>query len=263
MATGAPPILTRIVESRRRSVERFRASGGVERLRHTVAHAPPPRDFGGALQGRGIALIAECKQRSPSGGVLQSPYDPAGLARRYVAAGAAALSVLTEPEFFGGELEHLQAVRGAVDVPVLCKDFIVDASQVMSARAMGADCILLIVGLLDDPSLVGLQATAQAFGMQALVEVHTEDETRRAVGLGAGLIGINNRDLTRMTTDPATTARLRALIPKDRTVVSESGIQSRHDVDALRALGVDAVLVGEALLKAPNLEAKVRELLDS
>jgi indole-3-glycerol phosphate synthase len=261
MATGAPPILTRIVESRRVSVERFKAAGGVDRLRHEVTQAPAPRDFRAAIRGRGVALIAECKERSPSGGLLQAPYDPVRLAQRYVAAGAAALSVLTEPEFFGGAPEHLRAIRQAVPVPLLCKDFIVDATQVMGARAMGADCILLIVAILDDPALVGLQATAQAFGMQALVEVHTEEETRRAVALGATLIGINNRDLTQMRTDQFTTARLRRLIPQDRTVVSESGIQSRADVDALATLGVQAVLVGEALLTAPDLEAKVRELM--
>jgi indole-3-glycerol phosphate synthase len=261
MATGAPPILTRIVESRRASVERWRAAGGVDRLRQDVTNAPPPRDFRAAIIGRGVALIAECKERSPSGGLLQSPYDPVSLARRYVAAGAAALSVLTEPEFFGGAPEHLRAVRQAVAVPLLAKDFIVDAAQVLGARAMGADCVLLIAAILDDPTLVGLQATAQAFGLQALVEVHTEDETRRAVGLGATLIGINNRDLARMTTDGATTARLRGLIPPDRTVVSESGIQSRQDVEAVRRLGIDAVLVGEALLTAADLEAKVRELI--
>jgi indole-3-glycerol phosphate synthase len=208
-----------------------------------------------------VALIAECKERSPSGGLLQAPYDPVRLAQRYVAAGAAALSVLTEPEFFGGAPEHLRAIRQAVPVPLLCKDFIVDATQVMGARAMGADCILLIAAILDDPSLVGLQATALAFGMQALVEVHSEEEVRRAVGLGATLIGINNRDLVQMRTDQSVTARLRSLIPADRTVVSESGIQSRQDVEALRALRIDAVLVGEALLKAPDLEAKVQELI--
>jgi len=261
MAKDAPPVLTRIVESRRASVERFKATGGVDRLRQEVAQAAPPLDFRAAITGPGVALIAECKQRSPSAGLLQSPYDPARLARRYVDAGASALSVLTEPEFFGGAPEHLRAVRQAVTVPVLCKDFIVDASQVMGARAMGADCILLIAGILDDPTLAGLLAAAQAFGMQALVEVHTEEETTRAVALGAALIGINNRDLSRMTTDRTTTARLRALIPAGRTVVSESGIQSRQDVEALRQMGVDAVLVGEALLTAQDLEAKVKELL--
>lgn len=260
MASGAPAILTRIVESRRASVERFKAAGGLQRLHLEATQAPAPRDFRAAIQGHGVALIAECKQRSPSGGLLQSPYDPVRLARRCVAAGAAAISVLTEPVFFGGAPEHLRAVRRAVSVPLLCKDFIVDVSQVMGARAMGADCILLIVAILDDPTLRGLHAAAQGFGMQALVEVHSEEETRRAVSLGATLIGINNRDLTQMTTDRATTARLRALIPDDRTVVSESGISSRQDVEALRGLGVDAVLVGEALLKARDLEAKVKEL---
>lgn len=261
MATGAPAILTRIVESRRASVERFKASGGVDRLRQEAAQAPAPRDFRAAITGRGVAVIAECKARSPSAGVLQSPYDPVGLAQRYVAAGAAALSVLTEPEFFGGAPEHLRAVRQSVSVPLLCKDFIVDASQVLSARAMGADCILLIAAILDDPALAGLRETAQSLGMQSLVEVHTEEEARRVVALGAPLIGINNRDLAQMTTDRLTTARLRALIPRDRTVVSESGIQSRQDVEALERQGVDAVLVGEALLKAPDLEAKLRELV--
>src|SRR6266849_1848299 len=206
MATGAPPLLTRIVESRRASVERLKATGGVDRLRREVREAPPPRDFRAAIRGRGVALIAECKERSPSGGLLQAPYDPVRLAQRYVAAGAAALSVLTEPEFFGGAPEHLRAVRQAVSVPVLCKDFIVDATQVMGARAMGADCILLITAILDDQALVGLQAAALAFGMQALLEVHTEGEARRAVALGATLIGINNRDSAHMRTDQSTTA---------------------------------------------------------
>jgi indole-3-glycerol phosphate synthase len=261
MATGAPPILTRIVESRRASVERFLAAGGGERVRRDVAAAPAPRDFQLAIRRSGVALIAECKERSPSGGLLQSPYDPVGLARRYVAAGAAALSVLTEPEFFGGAPEHLRAVREAVPVPVLCKDFIVDRSQVLQARAMGADCILLIVAILDDPTLRALHATARGLGMQALVEVHNEAETLRAVAMGATLIGINHRDLAQMITDPSTTARLRPLIPDDRTVVSESGIQSRQDVEALARQRVNAVLVGEALLRAADLEAKVRELV--
>jgi indole-3-glycerol phosphate synthase len=261
MATGAPAILTRIVESRRASVERFKASGGVERLRRDVTLAPRPRDFRAAITRRGVAVIAECKARSPSGGVLQSPYDPVSLARRYVAAGAAALSVLTEPEFFGGAPEHLRAIREAVSVPLLCKDFIVDDSQVLGARAMGADCVLLIVAILNDASLAGLRATAESCGMQILVEVHTEDEVRRAVALGATMIGINNRDLAQMTTDRRATARLRPLIPIERTIVSESGIQSRQDVEALERQGVDAVLVGEALLTAPDLEAKLRELV--
>lgn len=260
MATDAPPILNRIVQARRAAIARARERLPVERLKEMAAEAPAPRDFRAAITGRGVALIAECKERSPSGGVLQPSYDPVGLARRYVAGGAAALSVLTEPEFFGGSAEHLRAVREAVAVPVLCKDFLVDPYQVASARAMGADAVLLIVSLLDDRTLKQMQTEAAGLGMQALVEVHTEDDVDRALRAGAQMIGINNRDLRRMETDRSTTARLRARIPASRTVVSESGISTRKDVEAMRALRIDAVLVGEALLRAQDLDAKVREL---
>jgi indole-3-glycerol phosphate synthase len=182
------------------------------------------------------------------------------LARRYAANGAAAISVLAEPEFFGGSLEHLQAVRSAVDVPVLCKDFIVDPIQVLAARAVGADAVLLIAGVLDDGALRALLALATLLSMQALVEVHSEEELDRALRADAGMIGINNRDLSTMKTDRQTTTRLRPLIPAGRVVISESGIESRADVDELRRLRVDAMLVGESLLRAADLDAKVREL---
>jgi indole-3-glycerol phosphate synthase len=208
----------------------------------------------------GVALIAECKERSPSGGLLQRPYDPVGLARRYVANGAAALSVLTEPEFFGGSLDDLQAIRAAVDVPLLCKDFIIDPVQVLAARAAGADAVLLIVAVLDVARLRDLLGVAGVYGMQALVEVHDEVELERALQAEAAIIGINNRDLTTMQTIKDTTVRLRPLIPAGHVVVSESGINSRADIDALERLGVNAALVGESLLRAPDLEAKVREL---
>jgi indole-3-glycerol phosphate synthase len=210
-----------------------------------------------------VALIAECKERSPSGGLLQRPYDPVRLAQRYAANGAAAISVLTEPEFFGGTLDHLQAVRAAVDVPVLCKDFIIDPIQVLAARAVGADAVLLIVGVLDDGALRDLHALATRLSMQVVVEVHSREDVDRAVKAGAMIIGINNRDLTKMKTERETTARLRPLIPAGRVVISESGIESRADVDELGRLGVDAMLVGETLLRAADLEAKVRELSGS
>lgn len=260
MATGAPAILTRIVEARRASVERLKAAGGVERLHQEVTQAPAPRDFRAAIVGRGVAVIAECKQRSPSGGVLQSPYDPVSLARRYAGSGAAAISVLTEPEFFGGSLAHLRAIRAAVEVPLLCKDFIIDPVQLRAARSAGADAVLLIVGILDDGDLRTLQQSATGLGMQVVVEVHDEAEVQRAMDIDAAIIGINNRDLTRMKTDKATTAKLRPLIPRTRTVISESGIDSRADIDELARLNVDAALVGESLLRAADLEAKVREL---
>ncbi len=263
MATKAAPILERILASRRAAIAELNASGVAAGLPQSVAAAPAPRDFRQALRRTGVALIAECKERSPSGGLLQRPYDPVRLARRYAANGAAAVSVLTEPEFFGGSLDHLQAVRAAVAVPVLCKDFIIDPIQVLAARAVGADAVLLIVGVLDDGALRDLQALATRLSMQVVVEVHSEEELDRALRADAIIIGINNRDLTKMKTDRETTVRLRPLIPAGRLVISESGIESRADVDELRRLGVDAALVGESLLRAADLEAKVRELSGS
>ena len=260
MATRAAPILERIVQARRREFARFNVDGRGAALPALIQAAPPPLDFRDAITGRGVALIAECKQRSPSGGVLQDPYDPVGLARRYAENGAAALSILTEPEFFGGSFDHLLAVRAAVNIPILCKDFIVDSAQVFAARAVGADAVLLIAGILDDGELNHLQYQARSLGMRAIVEVHTEEDVERALLSSASVIGINNRDLMRMKTDKGTTARLRSLIPAGRTVISESGIESRADVEELGRLGVDAVLVGESLLRAGDLEAKVREL---
>jgi len=261
MATKAAPILDRILQSRRAAIEELKASGIEAGLPQSIAAAPAPRDFRHALRRTGrVALIAECKERSPSGGVLQRPYDPVRLARRYAANGAAAVSVLAEPEFFGGSLDHLQAVRSAVDVPVLCKDFIIDPIQVLAARAVGADAVLLIVGVLDDGALRALQALATRLSMQVVVEVHSEEEVDRALRAEAAIIGINNRDLNTMRTDFQTTARLRPLIPKGRTVISESGIHSWEDVQELARLEIDAALVGEALLRAADLDAKVREL---
>jgi indole-3-glycerol phosphate synthase len=260
MATRAAPILERILESRRAAIAELKANRSAAGLLRAVAAAPAPADFRGALSATQVALIAECKERSPSGGWLQRPYDPVSLARRYQANGAAALSVLTEPEFFGGSLDHLRAVRAVVAVPVLCKDFIVDPVQVMAARAAGADAVLLIVAVLEDTDLRELLALSRSLGMQALVEVHDEADVERALQNDAAIIGINNRDLTTMRTAKDTTARLRPLIPTGRAVVSESGIESRADIDELERLGVNAALVGESLLKAPDLEAKVREL---
>ena len=258
MATHIAPILDRILESRRAHIVELKANS--ERLRRSVETAPAPRDFRRALIGPRVALIAECKQRSPSGGVLQQPYDPVALAQHYAAGGAAAISVLTEPEFFGGALDHLAAVRAVVEVPVLCKDFIVDPIQLSAARTAGADAVLLIVGILGDRDLRNLQAAAIDLGMQTLVEVHDEAEVDRALEIGAGIIGINNRDLTRMKTDKETTARLRPRIPNDRIVVSESGIESRADIEALQRMGINAALVGESLLRAADLEDKLQEL---
>jgi indole-3-glycerol phosphate synthase len=258
LATHTAPILDRILESRRAWVDELKAQERTSGLK--AADADPARDFRGALRGPGVALIAECKQRSPSGGVLQQPYDPVGLARRYAANGAAAISVLTEPEFFGGSLDHLRAIRAAVELPLLCKDFIIDPVQLRAARWAGADAALLIVAILDKSDLRTLQQAATELGLEAVVEVHDDAEVQRAVDIGAAIIGINNRDLTRMKTDRATTARLRSRIPPGHLVISESGIESRADMDELARLKVDAALVGESLLRAKDLDARVREL---
>jgi indole-3-glycerol phosphate synthase len=253
------PVLTEIVDRRRAFVEHLRGGDAAE-LEAQAAGGPPVRDFRAALQRNGVALIAECKARSPSAGVLQDPYEPVALACRYVAAGADAISVLTESDHFGGHHEDLRAVREAVEVPVLCKDFVIDEIQLTLARAMGADAVLLIVGILDDAALRRLQARARHLGLHAVVEVHTEAEVYRALGSGAAIIGINNRDLTRMETDAGTTARLRPHIPEDRVVISESGIATRSAIEALTRLKVDAALVGESLLRAPDLSALMKQL---
>jgi len=241
MATKAAPILDRILQSRRAAIEELKASGVEAGLPQSIAAAPAPRDFRQALRRTdAVALIAECKARSPSGGVLQHPYDPVRLARRYAGNGAA-----------------------AVEVPVLCKDFIIDPIQLLAARAVGADAVLLIVGVLDDGALRALQALATRLSMHAVIEVHSQEELERALRCEAGIIGINNRDLSAMRTDKQTTARLRSRIPAGPVVISESGIESRADVEELRRLGVDAMLVGESLLRAADLDAKVRELSGS
>ena len=260
MATQAAPILDRIVQARRAAVAGLKATVSRATLEESARTAPPPRDFREALNTSDVALIAECKQRSPSAGTLQLTYDPVRLARRYAAGGAAAISVLTEPEFFGGSMAHLRAIREAVDRPLLCKDFIIDGWQLLEARAAGADAVLLIAAVLDDHTLGLLHVAALDLGLQALVEVHSELEVERALQLEPSMIGINNRDLTRMRTDYSTTGRLRPLIPLEITIVSESGIQSRSEMIALRRAGIDAALVGESLLRADDLEGKLREL---
>lgn len=230
-------------------------------LERRAAEQPPPRDFTGALRGPDLALIAEVKQRSPSQGLLRPALDPAALARAYAAGGAAAISVLTEPHFFGGSLEHLAAAKDAASLPVLRKDFLLEPYQLWEARAFGADAALLIAAILEPPQVVTLLALAQQLGLAALVEVHDEAELARALKAGAAIIGINHRNLRSLEVDLGTTERLRPLVPADRIVVSESGIRTAADVRRLRQAGVQAVLVAEALVRATDPATKIRELL--
>ncbi|MEJ2709464.1 MAG: indole-3-glycerol phosphate synthase TrpC [Anaerolineales bacterium] len=235
----------------------------------TAQAAPPPLDLVGALLGKGgsapqsafPALIAEVKRGSPSRGLLARDFDPLHLARLYVDNGAAAISVLTDERYFGGHLDYLAQIAGLTPrPPLLRKDFICDPYQVYEARAAGADAILLIVAGLSAPQLAELHALTKTLGMAALVEVHTRQELEQALALKPALVGINNRDLSDFSVNLETTLGLLPHVPKGVVVVSESGIRDRQDVERLAAAGVQAVLVGEALVAAEDTAARVREL---
>jgi indole-3-glycerol phosphate synthase len=223
------------------------------------AEPEPPRDFTGALMRDTVALIAEIKHASPSKGVLIEHFDPAALANVYADNGAAAISVLTDETFFQGHLDHLRLVRQTVSLPVLRKDFTIDPYQVYEGRAAGADAMLLIVMALADAQLAELHALIVEMGMAALVEVHNEAELERALKVGATLIGVNNRDLKTFHEDLETTARVARLVPPGVTLVAESAIRSPADVRRMGQLGAQAVLVGEALVKADNIARTVSD----
>ncbi|HEX9884889.1 MAG TPA: indole-3-glycerol phosphate synthase TrpC [Longimicrobiales bacterium] len=246
-----PDVLRRIVRTKEKEVAALGRRS--EAVWAEAREAPEPRDFRGALRlGSSVALIAEVKRRSPGAGDIRPDLDPAGLAADYAGSGAAALSVLTDARYFGGSLDDLRRVRAAVDIPLLRKDFTLVPDQVAEARAAGADAVLLIVRILEGDRLRELAQVAAELGLAALVEVHDATDLERAVAAGAELIGINNRDLTRFVTDLGTTRSLLAGVPEDVVVVSESGIRDTGDVDTVGGWGVDAVLVGEALLRAPD-----------
>ena len=259
-------VLDRILRRKRGEVEGSKDRRPAWVLEGEAITRATPRSLSAALRGPGVSLIAEVKHASPSKGVLIEPFDPVQIARDYLFSGASAISVLTDGPFFHGSLDDLVAVRRLCrglkrEVPLLRKDFIVDDYQIVEARAAGADAILLIVAALTDAELVALREETERWGMEALVEVHDEAEMRRAIDSGARLIGINNRDLRTFTVDLATTERLAALKPAGALLVSESGIHSRADVERLAACGVDAMLVGESLITAPDRRAAARALL--
>ena len=255
-------ILDEILARKRTEVAERRARVSPAELRERALYAAPRRPFRAALAAhRAPAVIAELKSASPSRGTIRPDYDPAAIARGYAAAGAAALSVLTDEPFFAGRLEHLVAAREASGLPCLRKDFLVDPYQVDEARAWGADCILVIVAAVSDAQGRELLAAARAVGLDALVEVHTEDELARAAGWDATLIGINNRDLGTFTVSLATTERLAARVPAGALVVAESGIRSADDVQRMLRAGARAVLVGEAFMDAADPGAALKEWL--
>ena len=253
-------VLDRILERKREEVAALRAGPGRAELAARAARAETPRGFARALvAGPSPRVVAEFKRASPSRGEIRPGADPAAIARDYAASGAAALSVITDREFFRGELADLRAARAACALPVLRKDFTIDPLQLFEARAEGADAALLIVAALADAQLRELLACARELGLDALVEVHDEPELERALAHGAALVGINNRDLRDFKTDVGVT---RALLPRaaGRVVVSESGLDSPEVVRALAAEGASAFLVGEALMRAPDPGAALRRL---
>ncbi len=259
-----PTILDQILEAKRRELERRKRDQPLATLEQRAKETPLPLNFSGALWGPDVRLIAEVKKASPSRGLLASDFDPVGLARTYTENGAAAVSVLTEVDHFQGSLEHMAGVKDAVGdagLPVLRKDFIFDPYQVYEARTYGADAILLIVAMLEPTRLKELMGVARSVWVQALVEVHSEEELGVALDAGAEVIGVNHRDLTTFEMDMSLTQRLRPLIPQGKVVVAESGISSREDVVRMKQAGVNAVLVGEALVTASDVGAKVRELV--
>jgi indole-3-glycerol phosphate synthase len=252
-------LLATIVAATRHTVavrERARPQGAIR-----VARRPDGRAFGDALRmSPAPRVIAECKRRSPSRGVLRAAYHPAAHAAAYARAGAAAISVLTEPTFFDGDLEHLLAVRRAVDLPILRKDFILTEYQLLEAVEAGADAVLLIVAALDDGALRHLLLRAAALGLAALVEVHDERELRRALDAGATIVGVNRRNLRTLSLDTSVLERVAASLPQGVTAVAESGIRATGDLTRLAGLGYHAFLVGERLITQPDPGAALEEL---
>jgi indole-3-glycerol phosphate synthase len=273
-------ILDKIVAVKRREVAALLPRA--EELRGRAATRNDFRDFAAALRGAvgtprptnktvgravpspppaTISLIAEVKKASPSAGVICPDFDPVRIARAYERASASAISVLTDREFFQGNIEYLQQIRAAVSLPLLRKDFIIEELQIHEAAAYGADAVLLIAAILDDKQLREFRAVAEHLQMSALVEVHDETELDRALAAGAHLVGINNRNLATFTVSLATTEKLAARIPSDRLIVAESGIHTRADVERVARAGAKAILVGESLMRSGDIAGKVKELL--
>ena len=258
-----PDLLKAILGSTRHAVEVSRRTRPLGMLEELAGKRTPQGElFGQNLRSKeSLSVIAECKRRSPSRGVLRNNYRPASIASAYEAAGAAAISVLTEPAFFDGALDDLTSVRNAVDVPVLRKDFIVCDYQLWESRAAGADVVLLIVAALDELELSTLLKLATDLGLAVIVEVHTEDEVRRAVSAGAEIIGVNNRNLRSLEVDIGLSFSLIDLIPKDTVAIAESGIKVSNDLDRIGACGYRGVLVGESLVTKDDPGLALRELL--
>jgi indole-3-glycerol phosphate synthase len=255
-------VLAEIVVHKQGEIADAKKARPVESLRERLAQAPPVRDFNRALRTRtGIQLIAEVKKASPSAGLIREDFDPVAIAQTYERHGAACISVLTDEHYFQGHLRYLEAVRQSVSIPVLRKDFILDTYQVLEARVAGADCVLLIAECLEDCRLRELYFYAAELGMESLIEIYEPENLERVLKLEPNLIGVNNRNLRTFVTDLEHSLRLRRQIPVDCLLVSESGIKTRADVLRLEQAGVQAMLVGETLMRTPDIGRKVDELL--
>ncbi len=255
------PVLDRIVEARRAAVAHRKKSVPETVLRFGVKQAQPVRDFGAALTRDSLNVIAELKKASPSRGLIRADFDPVALATSLEIAGAAAISVLTEEEFFQGDLKYMRDARAAIGLPVLRKDFIIDPWQVWEARATNADSFLLIVASLDDALLGELLTMGRELGMEPLVEVHTSEELTRALAVGARILGVNNRSLRTLEVRAETSYELIEAIPEECIAVCESGLRTHEDLTRLRAAGFDAFLIGEHLMAQPDPAAALRTLL--
>ncbi len=254
-------ILDEIISHKKQELERRKEAMPLAGLKEGGMLIENPRPFREALtQSTDVALIAEIKQASPSAGLIRRDVNPVEIGRLYEDFGAAAISVVTDERFFHGSLADMKQVREAVSIPVMRKDFIIDRYQIYESRALGADAVLLIVAVLSDDELRAFLSLCRELGLEALVEVHAELERDRALAAGAEVIGINNRDLTTFAVDLSTTIRLVSGMPEGITCVSESGIKTRHDVGRLREAGVDALLVGTALMAEKDIGAKIKEL---
>ena len=258
-----PSILQRIIQRKAEEVANGRKLKPLAELSSRVKDCPAPRDFEIALRHalvKGPAVIAEIKKASPSAGIIREDFQPDLIARSYEAAGAACLSVLTDRDFFQGDNQYLQQARDACALPVIRKDFMIDPGQILESRVMGADCILLIVAVLEQSRLEELRGLAVETGMDALIEVHDETEMERALALDHQLIGVNNRNLNTFETSLATSERLKRMLPDDRLLVTESGIRDTDDVARMQASGINAFLVGEAFMRETDPGAALKRM---